>query len=101
MQDTVEAIRIVLLRPFATDPLDWDQHVHPYILEVPILILILLLVASYKGYVFFYGCVCQSLSNGFKEWNKKAEDSFSFKLTQAKYSKNEGTPCSLDHLVNR
>ena len=101
VQDTVKAIRIVLVRPFATDPLYWDQQIHPYLLEVPILILILLLVASYKGYVFFYGCVCQSLSNGFKEWNKKAEDSFAFKLIPAKYSKNEGTPCSLDHLVNR
>ena len=54
----------------------------------------------FQGYVFFYGCVCQSLANGFKEWNKKAQDSFSFKLTAAKYSKNEGSPCTLDHLVN-
>ena len=77
-----------------------DSYLHPYVQEWPILMLILMLVASYKGYVFFYVCVCQSLSNGFKEWNKKAEDSFSFKMIKAKYSKNEGAPCSMDHLVN-
>ena len=48
VQDTVKATRIVLIRPFATDPLEMDQYLHPYFLELPILILVLMLVASYK-----------------------------------------------------
>ena len=32
-----------------------------------------------QGYVFFYVCVCRSLTNGFKEWNKKAAHIFEYR----------------------
>ena len=64
VQDTVKATRIVLIRPFATDPLEMDQYLHPYFLELPILILVLMLVASYKvrfeeslGFIFSKKCL--------------------------------------------
>ncbi len=33
----------------------------------------------FQGYVFFYVCVCRSLTNGFKEWNKKAAHIFEYR----------------------
>ena len=43
------------------------------------------------------------MANGFKEWNKKAEDIFSFHRhnnINVDYSIDEAYPCSLNHLVN-
>ena len=40
------------------------------------LIIFLLVVASYKGYVFFYVCICRTLSNGFAIWNKETRAYF-------------------------
>jgi hypothetical protein len=34
---------------------------------------------SLQGYVFFYVCVCRSLTNGFKDWNKKASHIFEYR----------------------
>ena len=88
-----------MLRPFFEDPL--ALKFSPYLVELPILVFFVIFVVSYKGYVFFYTCVCNSLSNGFKEWNKKAQDIFDGKKNaNFYYSKHEASPCSLDHLVD-
>ena len=47
-QNLVKATRIVMLRPFCEDPLALDAVFSPYWLELPILILLIMLVASYK-----------------------------------------------------
>ena len=56
--------------------------------------------------MFFYVCVCRSLANGLSEWNKKAQDIFSFRGSGHYYFDqncsidNITYPCSLNHLVN-
>ena len=53
VQDAVKATRIILVRPFWSDPLSLDQSLHPYVLELPILLLVIMMVASYKAIQFF------------------------------------------------
>ena len=40
--------------------------------EFFILIMVAIMIISYKGYVLFYVCVARMLKNAFKEWNKWA-----------------------------
>ena len=54
-----------------------DSHLEnetPYrvLFEFFILIMVAIMIISYKGYVLFYVCVARMLKNAFKEWNKWA-----------------------------
>jgi len=40
--------------------------------EFVILIMMAIMIISYKGYVLFYVCVSRLLKNAFREWNKWA-----------------------------
>ena len=40
--------------------------------ELFILVMVAIMIISYKGYVLFYVCIARMLKNAFKEWNKWA-----------------------------
>ena len=42
------------------------------LLEFVILVMMAIMIISYKGYVLFYVCVSRLLKNAFREWNKWA-----------------------------
>ena len=76
-----------------------------YLLWIQNMNLIFLVTTHFQGYVFFYVCVCRSLANGFSEWNKKAQDIFSFRGSGHYYFDQKrcsidtiNYPCSLNHL---
>ena len=42
------------------------------LLEFVILVMMAIMIISYKGYVLFYVCIARMLKNAFEEWNKWA-----------------------------
>ena len=95
IRNTVTAVKVATFRSFMEDPRKLGTGV-----DIGILVMTCYVFSSYKCCLFFYNCVCQSLSNGFKTWNQMTENYFdnlpSYGIPK---SKKDNDPYNLIQLV--